>query len=896
MKKYKEFSPSIDEDRFLDYEKKGPNSKTDDYLIIGFDTEYVSRWINDEDYENDLLSYQWYCQVISSDGTRSKEWSGIVLPNSKEVKDRLTVKEFVELVISDGLSKDKDLMIPRDIFLVCHFTRSDIPGFQDFKDKLGMEILNLSNVRNTFVNMRKDVDIKLGKDLKVRLKIRDTITLTSANSKSLKELGDMLDLPKLDMTLEEIENMDVVMKEQPELFVKYGIRDCEICTKYTVLMIYQYQELTGKFNLPLTLTSIGVDLLTQNWKERGIDQHYIIGKEKRVIKPWNKKLGRPIYKSKIQYLRKLYYSKDFIKESYHGGRNEQFHFGPHKKDVWYDYDLTSCYPSCMSLIGIPEWEKIHYVDDKWFNDPDWNHKPVDLTFLEVEFEFPRSVRFPCLPVRTNHGIIFPRKGISLTHISEILVAKRLGCDIKVLDGRHIPQNRDGFNKDGHRNRVFQEFNIQCVQKREKAKKDNDIQLNYFWKEINNSTYGKLAQGLRDRLVYSIEEDGVESLEESKITNPVFASFITGFARGVLSEIMNNLPKDKIVFSVTTDGFLTNVNPEELKESSKGQLCNYYRDSRNKLVGDDSILEIKHVVGQVLGWRTRGQSTLIKGKSKEYENVVLAKGGIKLKDKLTKETQYPVINDLFFNREPDQVLDMEIKLGIKEMVKKNVDLVGVKFLKRLSMEYDFKRKPLNYGEMKVKGYEPHLIFDTEPWDDIDQFNKVRDLWESYNKTERHCLKTMKDYDLFSHFVREQLGMENIDDKWLSKKDGDMKRLGKELLCSWKHSQGGTNRIKPDCFGEKTRKGQPVFPTYKFTHEQFARILNDHCEIPMTKLKVDNFRFVSYNEWKPHQVPYTKRVMERLKFVKENLFPDLRIEEFVGKESDWNIDTSGKLDVR
>ena len=145
MKKYKEFSPSIDEDRFLDYEKKGPNSKTDNYLIIGFDTEYVSRWINDEDYENDMLSYQWYCQVISSEVTSSKEWSGIVLPNSKEVKDRLTVKEFVELVISDGL-KDKDLMIPRDIFLVCHFTRSDIPGFQDFKDKLGMEILNLSNI------------------------------------------------------------------------------------------------------------------------------------------------------------------------------------------------------------------------------------------------------------------------------------------------------------------------------------------------------------------------------------------------------------------------------------------------------------------------------------------------------------------------------------------------------------------------------------------------------------------------------------------------------------------------------------------------------------------------------------------------------------------------------
>ena len=65
--------------------------------------------------------------------------------------------------------------------------------------------------------MRKDVDIKLGKDLKVRLKIRDTITDLS-KFKILKR-AEYLSLPKLDMTLEEIENMDVVMKEQPELFV-----------------------------------------------------------------------------------------------------------------------------------------------------------------------------------------------------------------------------------------------------------------------------------------------------------------------------------------------------------------------------------------------------------------------------------------------------------------------------------------------------------------------------------------------------------------------------------------------------------------------------------------------------------------------------------------------------
>ena len=84
------------------------------------------------------------------------------------------------------------------------------------------------------------------------------------------------------------------------------------------------------------------------------------------------------------------------------------------------------------------------------------------------------------------------------------------------------------------------------------------------------------------------------------------------------------------------------------------------------------------------------------------------------------------------------------------------------------------------------------------------------------------KDNEDYDLFSH-ISEQLGMENVDDKWLSKKDGDIKRLEKNYFVLG-------NILKVEQIGlflivlEKTRKGQPVFPTYKFTHEQFARILN------------------------------------------------------------------------
>ena len=218
MKKFKQFKSSVQESDFLPFKKTGPNSKIDDYLIIGFDTEYVSKSIDDNDFENELLSYQWCCQVISSDGTKSDEWSGLVLPNGPKVSDRLFIQEFVELAISEGLKKNKELKIPRDIFLVAHFTRSDIPGFQDFKGEEGKKILNLSNIRNTFVSMRKDVDIKLNDDIEVRLKIRDTITLTSANSKSLDDLGKMLEVPKLKLSKEQISNMKVVLEEEPELF------------------------------------------------------------------------------------------------------------------------------------------------------------------------------------------------------------------------------------------------------------------------------------------------------------------------------------------------------------------------------------------------------------------------------------------------------------------------------------------------------------------------------------------------------------------------------------------------------------------------------------------------------------------------------------------------------
>jgi hypothetical protein len=52
-----------------------------------------------------------------------------------------------------------------------------------------------------------------------------------------------------------------------------------------------------------------------------------------------------------------------ISECYHGGRNEQFWFGPAFDDTWIDYDLAGAYPTSMAAIGTPLWDEIHQCDD-----------------------------------------------------------------------------------------------------------------------------------------------------------------------------------------------------------------------------------------------------------------------------------------------------------------------------------------------------------------------------------------------------------------------------------------------------------------------------------------------------------------------------------------------------
>ncbi len=716
-------------DRFLPPNPKF--AKTGRYMIIGFDTEYERESIENAEgkieLRNKVLSYQYSCHIVSPDNADNEpQWSGIVLPKGRKDEDRLYLAEFVEHAVRAGFRAHPNLMVPVDVYLVAHFTRADVPGFRDFKDEASRDDMKLENVRNLFMNIADDIEVHLGPDnalmnVCLNVKIRDTIALAPAGAKSLAKLGEILGFDKLklsddpDEELHFKKNMGQFMEANWAAFREYAIRDAEVCAQYTIKMMRLYFEKTGKFKLPITLTSIGVDLIQKYWKSHAIDPLYIVGKEVLTEKRWSQKHGKYFTNRKTASLKKLFWSENFFTECYHGGRNEQFWFGPAHEGVWYDYDLTSAYPSAMALIGEPDWSRIRHIGntDELFSG-DLVH--TDLAFANVDFEFPEEVRYPVLPVRTENGLLFPRKGNSTTHISEILLARTLGARIELVEGRRIDSIRYAGTKGITPRRPFDGFARHCI--KERGKYPKKTLHNLFWKELVNSTYGKTAQGLRERRIYDLREAETKPLQPSKITNPVYASFITAFCRGVLSEIMNALPEDVSIFSVTTDGFLTTATDQQMQEAATGFMGRNYMSSRYRLAAGDKdpdeirtkIYEVKHVIRQPVGWRTRGQATLVPSQlgdwvgtdmdPKEDEKIVLAKGGIKLDAHLSKKEQNAEILRFFFERKPTDSMVIKLGAGIREMYEQGMDFVDKEMSKRLSMEFDWKRRPHTAGEMSV----------------------------------------------------------------------------------------------------------------------------------------------------------------------------------------------------
>ena len=835
------------------------SKKTVSNLDIGLDTEFVEssnlfskdgkrvQNTNDVSY-NYLISTQFYVHYtewdldeLDSDGNNFEElmtpkvWSGMILHNSfrsdKEklnkndlLQNRITFSELIHIILQKGFEKKLLNNIPKNFYLLSHFNNAEFDKFLDLnlpQVEGEKELIHfLSTIRKSYSH-HKTVKLITDKNRddwnESVLRIYDTINLTPAKYKTLKDLGELLhkDNPKENLKKKELGMMKVFGKSVPTIeymgelatkdfqtFYNYGIQDAKIPVFFIDKIRWIQRELflqpfndvedegltyirsyftkfATQYQPKHTLTGIGSAYL-RNVIWKNTEKSYSNEELKKVFefynpkKVWKKSVGlnwqnilgltkgkevihtskstsrggsvraKPNHIDVWKPYQRLNTFLPLIRNTYYGGRNEQFFFGisPSHQTPICDYDLVSAYPTSMMGIGLINWRKRVPFDIKKIRD--W--KNYASYFEVISFKFPDTVKYPTIPVRNakEDGIIFPLEGgnygngddDAATFITgiEIDTAIRLGCDIELGEGVIFEMDRSV--------RPYLAFSRKTITERRKAEKDDNSVMVNFWKEMMNSLYGKTAQGISKKMTFDIREGKSKKLPPDMITCFPIASLITSTVRCVLGLMMNRIEErypNTFIGNITTDGFATSFpnKEEDWKRICDDELILDWFDNRS-LIEDrkinsilettkvidgvssqcKNVIEKKHEVERYIGWRTRGQATLLirlnspsnaniqmthhldKDDESDWsvgfpinveDSVMLARTNLRtsLKDNINSNLQTIWY---FLNRFVGLKYSLNYIKSLRQQLKDSVDAVNIDTYRTVGMDFDLMRYP------------------------------------------------------------------------------------------------------------------------------------------------------------------------------------------------------------
>ncbi|MCW4792551.1 DNA polymerase [Enterobacter hormaechei] len=744
-------------------------------LHIGFDTEYV---FNPETRQNDILSYQSY--VVLPDNTGI---SNIIYPPDSQKKSRLSFNEFLFQTITPLLETGVITKWPGIINIYAHFIRADIASFANFWSDYKILLKGIRGTVSSFKN-RYGIDFDEQQERRVKTEqimfdkrtspprcsnvaFIDTLLITPGGM-GLAECGELLGLPKLTIPAPySITNMREYLLGDRAGFEAYALRDAEIAVRYALqVRNFCARELMID-RVPATIGAMAVSRFTKTLKENNMSPEVCLGTHIKTRELWLTEIQafRTIKNPASVPSRELF--ETFPINCYHGGRNECFMMGVTPSDHWYDYDLAGAYTTGLLDILIPDYGNIRLS-----KNPD-DYCGHVMGFALVTFRFPESVPYPSLPVRTDqYGLFFPLSGESWATAPEIELALSLGAEMTIHNGIIVPWICDTSPHNSESTSVFLPFVQQVRENRNRHIKGSLEEK--FWKEIGNSLYGKLAQGLRAKTAFDTARGLNRSLPPSSVTQPFFAAHVTGFIRAVAGELMNALPSDSSVVSVTTDGFLTNCPLNKINMS--GPLSSRFQSLCDIVDPGSSMLTCKHEVSQLIAMKTRGQLTYraIQGKP-----VVHARAGVKPPADIPRSDYNDYMVDLYLNRLPGQTLSRSTLISTREMWLSESDLVSREQDIRLNLEFDFKRQPVQPAMN-----EGHLLMSSRPWDNMEEALQQRSLFDDWRQT--HTLKTLADWDDWCDFLYCRTVFSDMKLKVGSKRSDDiLVRLFLRALtqCQW-----------------------------------------------------------------------------------------------------------------
>lgn len=693
--------------------------------VIAMDTEYVE---SECGTYNRILSYQFAVLF------KGKLSTIILFPESTKKSGRLALDKCLVQAIEKAMEDEVLDKWPTDIILCAHWLSADLFNFSQAFDQLKTHVKGL---RKTVASLEDVYGLDLDKVMSRRIDkeplqaysksgnkktlfitFYDTMLL-SPNGSSLSSVGDLLSIPKIEIPEPySISRMDEFLEAQPEKFAEYAITDSIISARHFERVSSFCQNTLGLNSVPFTIGGIAVKAFVNSLEDKR-GYRGLFGFEKVTKEVWPSDRSKPLTITRDVPVTARMTLESYATQCYHGGRNESFIAGPSIIDTWRDYDVPSCYSAIT--LGLRE-----LAYDQMYMTRELHDLFGDRCALAwVEFTFPSTCRFPSLAVRSEYGLIFPLSGETHCTGHELEVAYNQGAEIIIKQAFVVPWLNDV--------RIFEPFMKWGRERRKSFVKGSfDEKLT---KEMLNSCYGKLAQSLRPKNSFDIQAGYSKQLPTSTLTNPFFAAYTTGLARALLGEMLHSIPDDKVVVSVTTDGFLTNAELDEI--DLNGVICRRFRDLYHRIdPSKGEVLELKHQAEQLIGAKTRAQYTVIESEGFEP---ILAKGGVKVAPMVTDQSAYMV--NKYLTRKPGDKVDGSYLTPNRMRFLEHKDLMLEKRSIYLNMEFDQKREMLSPVMVDVKGRQ-HIALETKPHKSLDEMLFTRLRFDRWRKS--HVLKDFDDW--------------------------------------------------------------------------------------------------------------------------------------------------------
>jgi len=649
--------------------------------------------------------------------------------------NKINFNKFLNIVVDTFKKAFPGSKNPDGIILCCYNSSEFLVSLKNFMSiQSKFHLINKSYVTATKPLKCRINDIN-NNSFSTYVYLFDSLLL-SPDKTTLVDLAASVNHEYVSLPDKYLNDIACLSDDDKKLLQKYCSNKSAIVMSYFLKYFDMSLEYLDGSNIPSTIGSFSEQLFLDYAKINNFDVDDLFGYEMHNISFMNE--NTDTYNSYDIRIPSLFSNlhDSFSRESFHGGKNECYFYGITEEDIWSDWDICSAYTTVLAMLDSIDHNNSFECMDAL------QYSPEIPGYANVHFKFPAHTRYPCLPVRTDNGLLFPLEGESFATSPEIFLAKQLGASLEIKAGRIFPYV-------SNRTYSFLGF-IKIVQETRKSFPKHALE-NLFWKQLGNSLFGKISQGIGMKRAFDSRLGSTKQISKSKITNSYFASYITGYVRALISEIMNNIPYNKQIISVTTDGFISNASDDEISSACNGRLSTIFAYYRKILSGCGNILEKKHIANKLIPWRTRGIATITQGQ--DDEKIILSKAGIQTPFKAKYEQNNWIVN-LYMNRNKNTSYQQTTTIPISDVINKGKKLIQTTKAVKVNMDFDFKRLPDFVYESSYLN-ENKLCFTTKPFKDKLSYDTYHVIFKNYQKANNNCLKTMADYEYWANYYNTVL---------------------------------------------------------------------------------------------------------------------------------------------